>query len=215
MGVVPRVDRQWHLGALGLKKPEARRGRGPDLWIDAGYHLLALHGHGAVTVEQLTAQTAKTRGSFYHHFGSMEGFVERLMTDWRDRNTERIVRLAHAVSEPDARRSVLNREAVQIDARLETALRIWAGVHPQVRAACDEVDKRRVDVLAHDLIELASAMGCGVSEHEARMLARIEYAAFVGSQMLEPDAKGAPSSELGPIYEDMLKAYLTHLRAVR
>lgn len=193
-----------------MTQPAERRGRGPELWLEAAYDLLAQHGHGAVRIDQLTARTAKTRGSFYHHFGSMQTFVERLMVDWRERNTERIVRLAQATSEPRARRSLVSREAVQLDARLETALRIWAGVDAQVRAACDDVDMRRVSVLAHDLAELAIAMGCDLSEREARTLAQVEYAAFVGAQLLSPEGERTSLTELGPVYDDMLNAYLQH-----
>ncbi len=197
-----------------MKTPLNHRRRGPDLWIEAAYDLLAQHGHTAVTLEQLTEQTGKTRGSFYHHFGSVEGFVEQLMVDWRERNTERIIRIAQATSEPGARRSLVNREAVQLDAHLEVALRIWAGVHAQVRASCDEVDKRRVSVLAHDLADLAISLGCDLSESEATTLAQIEYAAFVGAQLLAPDKNSAAQTELGPIYDDMLTAYLQHSRAL-
>ena len=91
---------------------EPRRRKGPDPWIEAAYVLLAEQRHSAVTIERLTAATAKTRGSFYHHFGSMETFVARLVADWQERNTERIVRLAQATREPGKRRRVLSRRQV-------------------------------------------------------------------------------------------------------
>ena len=185
-----------------------RRQRGPDPWIEAAYVLLAEQGHSAVTIERLTAATAKTRGSFYHHFGSMETFVARLVADWQERNTERIVRLAHATREPGQRRRVLNREAGQLDARVETAFRIWAGLDPQVRAACDAVDDRRVSVLAQDLVEFAGALGCDLPGQEATALAQIEYAAFIGGMLLASKGDGSLLLDLGPKYDDMLTAYL-------
>ena len=187
---------------------EPRRQRGPDPWIEAAYVLLAEQGHSAVTIERLTAATAKTRGSFYHHFGSMETFVARLVADWQERNTERIVRLAHATREPGQRRRVLNREAGQLDARVETAFRIWAGLDPQVRAACDAVDDRRVSVLAQDLVEFAGALGCDLPDGEATALAQIEYAAFIGGMLLASKGKSSLLLDLGPRYDDMLTAYL-------
>lgn len=196
-----------------MKETSDRRLRGPDLWLEAANELLAQHGHSAVTIEQLTARTAKTRGSFYHHFGNMEAFVERLMADWREQNTERIVRLAEGTSEPSARRSLVNREAVRLDARLETALRIWAGVNAHVRAACDDVDRRRVSMMARDLADMAQSLGYDLSEPKARVLAQIEYAAFVGAQLLAAEGQDTDLTELGPVYDDMLKTYLTHLRA--
>ena len=185
-----------------------RRQRGPDPWIEAAYVLLAEQGHSAVTIERLTAATAKTRGSFYHHFGSMETFVARLVAEWQERNTERIVRLAHATREPGQRRRVLNREAGQLDARVETAFRIWAGLDPQVRAACDAVDDRRVSVLAQDLVEFAGALGCDLPDGEATALAQIEYAAFIGGMLLASKGQSSLLLDLGPRYDDMLTAYL-------
>ena len=184
------------------------RQRGPDPWIEAAYLLLAEQGHSAVTIERLTAATAKTRGSFYHHFGSMETFVAKLVADWQERNTERIVRLAHATREPGQRRRVLNREAGQLDARVETAFRIWTGLDPQVRAACDAVDDRRVSVLAQDLVEFAGVLGCDLPDGEATALAQIEYAAFIGGMLLASKGKSSLLLDLGPIYDDMLTAYL-------
>ena len=55
-----------------MTQAEQCRQRGPDPWIEAAYLLLEEQGYSAVTIERLTAKTATTQGSFYHHFGSME-----------------------------------------------------------------------------------------------------------------------------------------------
>lgn len=196
-----------------MMEPQKRRREGPGLWITAAYELLVEQGHGAVTIEQLTAKTSKTRGSFYHHFGNMETFIERLMAHWRERNTERIVRLARATPEPTMRRTLVNNEAADLDARVETELRIWGGIQPQVRAACDEVDMCRVNSLAHDLADLAMERGCALSEHDTKLLAQLEYAAFVGAQMLSVQANSASLSELAAAYDHLLMSYFDRLRA--
>lgn len=191
-----------------MTEAERRRQRGPAPWIDAAYHLLAEQGHAAVTIERLTARTEKTRGSFYHHFGSIESFVAALMTDWQDRNTERIVRLAEAEAEPGERRSVLQREAAQINANVESAIRIWAGVDPQVAAACSAVDERRTMVLAQELVALARSLETDLSEHEVMLLAQVEYAALIGAQLLAAGGRITSMSELGSKYDEMLTTYL-------
>ncbi|OJG00165.1 hypothetical protein AX760_25555 [Pararhizobium antarcticum] len=129
--------------------PRFKRG-GPGLWIEAAYVILAQDGHEALTIEQLTTRTEKTRGSFYHHFGSIDGFVSRLLADWRERNTERIVRLAECDPEPGARRTLIHHEALRLDARIEIAIRNWAGTDRRVLGACSDVDRRRMDVLTRD-----------------------------------------------------------------
>ncbi|MBA3324339.1 MAG: TetR/AcrR family transcriptional regulator [Rhodobacteraceae bacterium] len=190
--------------------PRFRRG-GPDLWIEAAYAILAQEGHAGLTIEQLTTRTGKTRGSFYHHFGSIDGFVSQLLVDWRERNTERIARLAERDPEPGARRTLFHREALRLDARVEIAIRNWAGTDRRVLGACSEVDRRRMDVLIRDLVALAERNGRELPPSEAEMLARIEYAAFVGAQMLAPEGKLDALPDIGRLYDEMLIVFLKHL----
>lgn len=191
-----------------MTESERRRNRGPESWIEAAYDLLAAQGHAAVTIERLTATTEKTRGSFYHHFGSIEGFVKSLMADWQHRHTERIVRLAQSEADPAERRSVLQREVAQINASVETAIRIWAGVDAQVAVACHAVDDRRLTVLAQDLLAFAGSLNRDLSEQEATTLALIEYASLIGAQLLAAGGHDVSMTELGSRYDAMLTAYL-------
>lgn len=189
--------------------PLFRRG-GPDLWIEAAYAILAQEGHSGLTIEQLTTRTGKTRGSFYHHFGNIDGFVSQLLVDWRERNTERIARLAERDPEPGARRTLIHNEALRLDARIEIAIRNWAGTDRRVLSACSEVDRRRMDVLIRDLVALAETNGRELPPGEAEMLARVEYAAFVGAQMLAPEGKLDALPDIGRLYDEMLIVFLKH-----
>ncbi len=185
-----------------------RDGVGP--WIEAGYAILLQDGHRGLTIELLTQATCKTRGSFYHHFGSIDGFITHILNDWREQNTERIARLAEADPEPKDRRALVNGEALRIDPRIETAIRRWAGANNQVLDACKLVDDRRIDVLINDLVALTTASGKKLSLGEARLLAQLEYSAFVGAQILAPEGRLDTLHAIGPLYEKMLDAYLEH-----
>jgi len=189
--------------------PRFRRG-GPDLWVESAYAILAKEGHVGLTIEQLTTRTGKTRGSFYHHFGSMDGFVSRLLADWRERNTERIARLAECEPELGARRALIHVEAMHLDARVEIAIRIWAGTDPGVLSACSDVDRRRMVVLIRDLVALGEKNGRELPPSEAEMLARLEYATFLGAQMLAPEGKLNALGDIGSLYEEMLMVFLKH-----
>jgi AcrR family transcriptional regulator len=190
-------------------KPAPRFKReGAGLWIEAAYAVLAQEGHASLTIERLTTLTGKTRGSFYHHFGSLDGFITRFLDDWREQNTERIIRLAEADPEPSRRRAVVHREAVRADTRIEIAIRRWAGADGKVLAACHEVDRRRIDVLRRDVVALAEARGSELGADEAERLAWFEYAAFVGGQMLAPEGKLDALPDIGSLYDDMLDAFL-------
>lgn len=192
-------------------KPAPRFSRdGPDLWIEAAYAILSREGHVGLTIEQLTTRTGKTRGSFYHHFGSMDGFISQLLADWCDRNTERIAHLAEVNPEPHARRALIHGEAMRLDARVEIAIRNWAGTDRRVLDASSDVDRRRMEVLIRDLVALAEKKGRELSLREAEMLALIEYAAFVGAQLLAPEGKLDALPDIGKLYDEILMVFLKH-----
>ena len=48
-------------------------------WLDAGLHLLADEGYAALSIERLCQSRATTKGSFYHHFGSLNTYREALL----------------------------------------------------------------------------------------------------------------------------------------
>ncbi len=190
-------------------KPAPRfRRDGPDLWIEAAYAILAHEGHAGLTINQLTTRTGKTRGSCYHHFGSMDGFVSDLLADWRESNTERIARLAVLDPELGARRTFIHDAAMRLDKWVEIAIRIWAGTDRRVLDASRDVDRRRMEVLTYDLVALAEKYDRELSPREAEMLALIEYAAFVGAQMLAPEGKLDALPDIGRLYDEMLMVFL-------
>jgi len=190
-------------------KPAPRfRRDGPDLWIESAYAILSREGHLGLTIEQLTTRTGKTRGSFYHHFGSMDGFVSQLLADWREGNTERLARLAELDPEPSVRRALIHGEAMRLDARVEIAIRNWAGTDHRVRDASSEVDRRRLEVLIRDLVDLAEKSGSNLPPRDAEMLARLEYATFLGAQLLAPDGKLDALTDIGRLYDEMLMVFL-------
>ncbi|HVN70419.1 MAG TPA: TetR/AcrR family transcriptional regulator, partial [Desulfomonilia bacterium] len=45
------------------------------VWLEQGLKILATKGPGALSIEGLTKVTGKTKGSFYHHFGSREKYI--------------------------------------------------------------------------------------------------------------------------------------------
>ena len=198
------------MGPSRMKPAPRFRRDGPDLWIEAAYAILSREGHLGLTIEQLTTRTGKTRGSFYHHFGSMDGFVAQLLADWRESNTERIARLAELDPEPAARRALIHGEAMRLDARVEIAIRNWAGTNRRVLDASSDVDQRRLEVLIRDVVALSEKNGSNLPPRESEMLARLEYATFVGAQLLAFEGKLDAVTEIGGLYDEMLLVFLKH-----
>lgn len=52
---------------------------GKKIWIQKGYDVFALAGHGDLKVERLAKAVDVSKSSFYHYFADLELFVEALL----------------------------------------------------------------------------------------------------------------------------------------
>jgi len=57
--------------------PAAERTK--QLWIEKGYEHFALYGPGNLSINKLSKEIGSVRASFYHHFGDIEIFIEKLL----------------------------------------------------------------------------------------------------------------------------------------
>jgi AcrR family transcriptional regulator len=145
-------------------------------WCDAGLALLRDDGYAAVTIERLCAAVGRTKGSFYHHFRNMDAYLEALLERWEQELTEMLIHASASESEPKLRDNRLDQLVRRMDHRLDSAVRAWAQRDPRAQAAVKRVDKRRTQHLER----LFRARGL----RPARLLAELEYLAFVGAQQL-------------------------------
>lgn len=146
-------------------------------WYVAGLSLLRENGYQMLTIERLCARLEKTKGSFYHHFDSFDVYLEALLSQWEADLTESPI--AAASKEPSTARKTarLDDVVVRLDHRLDRAVRAWALHDERARTAMRRVDERRIAYLT----DLHRAIG----RKNPRLLAELEYAAFVGSQHLD------------------------------
>ncbi|MEM7069133.1 MAG: TetR/AcrR family transcriptional regulator [Pseudomonadota bacterium] len=163
-------------------------------WTELGLSLLRKHGPTALTVEELCENAQKTRGSFYFHFETVDAFLEALAKQWQIQFTDEIVK----TSPPsESRLDCLNLLAIRIDLDLERYIRELALKQKQVNTIVMQADTARIAWLA----ELYANSG-QYAQQDAENLAKIEYAAFVGFKLVDPDMS-APESR--SIYEGFLK----------
>lgn len=146
----------------------------PRDWCSAGLALLREEGVAAVTVDRLCAALKKTKGSFYHHFRDIDAFRAALLSRWEEVLTEEPIRAAEREVDPSRRAARLEGLVRGLDHRLDGAVRAWAHRDSRARAALERVDQRRIDYIA----ELYRAGGYP----KPRLLAELEYTAFVGAQ---------------------------------
>lgn len=149
-------------------------------WIALGLSQLALHGATGLTVEALCAEAKRTRGSFYHHFRDHEAFVDALMSAWKKQNTLDVAEETLR-EDQDKRAQVLSQLANNLDLDLERSIRQLAQSNEIVGLALKEVDEIRTEFVA------GLYRQDGFDPAEARDIAMIEYAAYVGSQIIWKD----------------------------
>jgi len=166
-------------------------------WLQLGLEALATDGPEALTVEALCQRARRTRGSFYHHFTSTEDFLEQMVAQWRKTHTDNLIAESSAEANPAAQLDQLNTLATRLDPNIEQGIRRLAAKNVTARHVLEDVDNARIAYLA----ELYTRSGRFDAE-DALSLAKIEYAAFVGMQVIFPD--DSPEQRLA-LYQDFLK----------
>lgn len=137
--------------------------------------VLGEQGGDGLTIAVLCDRLAVTKGSFYHHFGGLPGFVDVLVESWERDEGRRLGAVVRAYPEPGERLAALVELLVEAPHATEAALRAWT----PAAEAVQRVDRRRER-------QLAEAMTAyGVERDQARVLARLAVNAVVGAQHRE------------------------------
>jgi AcrR family transcriptional regulator len=145
-----------------------------DDYFAAALDLLAQAGHGAVRIGALCRGLGVTTGSFYHYFGSFDGFVDELLSSWEREKAQRIFEQALSLSDPTERVRVLKERALTLPHEAEAAIRGWAHVNPAVALVQHRVDDERVEALR---VVLGPVVG-----EAAPLLASVAVSILVGYQ---------------------------------
>ena len=163
-------------------------------WLALGLAQLVAEGAAGLTVERLCEAARRTRGSFYHHFADHDAFLRDLLARWRTLHTDDVIAAVEAEGDGPNRPQTLHDLAIRLDHKLDLAIRRFAYANPIAAEQVRAVDDTRLGYLTKLYRETA-----GTTEAEASALARLEYAAFVGAQILWPDAdldRAFPTKEL-------------------
>ncbi|MET9273667.1 TetR/AcrR family transcriptional regulator [Kribbella sp. NPDC003557] len=154
----------------------------PVEFLDAGLELLATEGAPAITIERLTGELGRTKGSYYHHFGSAAGYKQALLEYFEAQYTTRLIDTIDAENAaPDAKlRHLLRLVLADPDsAALEIAVRAWALQDADVRAAQERVDAARTAYLR----ELCRGLDADVDPDR---FAQLLYLILIGAEQVLP-----------------------------
>lgn len=151
----------------------------PEDYFREALAILGEAGSEAMTIALLCERLDVTKGSFYHHFGGMPGFVTQLLEYWEREHSERLIKISRAQPDPTLRIFTLTEMGVGLPHASEAAIRAWGRSSPEVAQATERVDRRR----DRHLVEAVSALG--IDRQRARVLARIGLSLLIGVQQRE------------------------------
>lgn len=169
-------------------------------WSDLGLRLLAEHGPEALTVAEICRAAGKTRGSLYHHFPDVQALHEGVMERWFSRHTRSVIAQVDE-GPPGERAERMHELTTSLDPVLERNVRRLVARNPSLRPHLTRADAARVGWLTDAYAQLVPAT-------EAGDLARIEYAAWVGFQHMEPRPGDQELLDLYQRFQAVLAAYL-------
>ena len=168
-------------------------------YFQCGLTLLAESGVGGLTIAALCAGLGVTKGSFYHHFGGMPGYVTALLEHWETEHSSALIERSAGDIDPVRRQWNLIDIAVSLPHGAESALRAWGRSNEEVAAVLTRVDQAREDHLT------ASMSGLGLEPHRARLMAVTAMAVLVGTQQRERQVDTARLREmLGELLANVL-----------
>ncbi|MEZ5039613.1 MAG: TetR/AcrR family transcriptional regulator [Saprospiraceae bacterium] len=172
-------------------------------WLAEGFKILSEFAQDKLRILYLCERLKVTRGSFYHHFTSIDNYVEALMEKWEQDNTRYFILKADQKESPDERMEVLNQLVLKGDQSIEAAIRSWGFYQPTVKGYLERVDQTRLAYLT-DIFA-----GKGYDKKEAVIMAELEYAILIGAQQLFPGKFGRRVSDIykkyGQLVENDLK----------
>lgn len=171
-------------------------------WLDFGLKQLAESGPEALKLNEFCEAAGKTIGSFYHHFADQSEFFGAMMQHWQQKNTQDVIAQTQDIKEPEDRAKRLEAIVGGLDQEIEVGVRSFSQQNKMAAEIVAEVDEMRIGFLQEIHSDLR-----WIDDAEARRLAELEYAAFVGFQVLWPKDMAGRGQELSALLQKMAGAH--------
>lgn len=167
-----------------------------DDWLRHGMAELSANGPEAVKLEAICKSAGLTRGSFYHHFDDHEAYLTGIASKWLETQTDAVA-LTMDPSDPIKKQGeALSEAAMAIDYRLELGIRELGRRLPAVEEIVRSADDHRISVVT-DLYRRSYDL----DEEQAAAFAYLEYAAFSGIILLDPDISKERQVALAALFD--------------
>ncbi|MEO0498732.1 MAG: TetR/AcrR family transcriptional regulator [Pseudomonadota bacterium] len=175
-----------------------------DDWIALGLDELSGKGCDAVKLEAICKAAGLTRGSFYHHFDDHETYLINLAQSWLKAQTRDVAAAIDPSIDANDQNAALTEAAIAIDYKLELGIRELGRRLPAVREIIEQADAMRLEVVSN-LYE----QRYGLDAELAEQFAYLEYAAFSGIILLDPDMPAGRQKALADLFESTMVWALT------
>lgn len=145
-------------------------------WVAAAINQLKEYGPMGVSGEKIARRLDVTRGSFYHHFNSMDELIGLMLEFWEQTQTTDILQRTHLQFDDLQRKmTTLMESAWNTDAELEIAMRQWAFSNELVRTHMERIDRVRLGFITAIYIEFTR------DEAKGKKLGKIAYYGLLGA----------------------------------
>lgn len=173
-------------------------------WVHLGLSELSEKGVESVKLEAICKASGLTKGSFYHHFEDHPAFLVAMAEAWFDLQADVIIDDLEQAEIPDDVYQRLNAAIMDIDFPLELGMREIARRAETVAKVVKRMDSRRLEVL-----QKIYQRRFGLSPSDARVFARLEYAAFNGAVLIAPDMTANDLNNMGSQFNEMVRLFLS------
>lgn len=159
-------------------------------WLIEGLRILQEFAQNKIRILYLCERLKVTRGSFYHHFSSIDEFITELLKKWEKDNTLALIKASSLAQSTEEQIKKLGEMAMNKDKAVEVAIRSWSYYHPIVKEYLEKVDNIRLTYLSNIFQQQ------GMTKEVAEKRAQIDYALLVGIQHLFPEMSQQSMAEL-------------------
>lgn len=169
-------------------------------WIALGLSQLSERGVEAIKLEAICKAAGLTRGSFYYHFIDHEKFLIEMVQNWGKTHTDDVAEQIGNDMSAENKATALTDASMQIDYRLELGIRELARRVPDAAKIVKETDAQRLEILSAIYVQRF-----GLENTQAKDLAYLEYAAFCGIILLDPNMARPRQHLLAALYDDLVQ----------
>ncbi|MAU12028.1 MAG: hypothetical protein CL607_19555 [Anaerolineaceae bacterium] len=113
-------------------------------WLKEGVRILAEMGPVALTIDLLLQRLRMTKGSFYYHFRSYEGYVRALLTHIEQHEIALMGQVTGESDDPRQQIEAVLGWLLNHNPALEAALRTWSHIDDHASATQNHIDRERL-----------------------------------------------------------------------